>query len=140
MTPEIFATQGVLNGSLSDFNLSSIQKFGDVEFSYTGDVGLTDKNVRTVKGSIELKANNFLSFVKNIGFDYTPDIPVTTLTLSGNIEGSSKKFGLSDLSAYLGTNHIVGQFEYVPCSPRCGRADWRCFCERHRTPDALSTP
>ncbi|MBR5598930.1 MAG: AsmA family protein [Alphaproteobacteria bacterium] len=109
---KIFATQGVLNGSLSDFNLSSIQKFGDVEFSYTGDVGLTDKNVRTVKGNIELKANNFLSFVKNIGFDYTPDIPVTTLTLSGNIEGSSKKFGLSDLSAYLGTNHIVGQFEY----------------------------
>ena len=109
---KLFAAQGVIAGSLDKYSLSSIQKFGDVEFSYTGDVSLTDKNENKVKGSIELKANNFSQFIKALGIDYSPDIPITTFTLMGTIDGSYNNFTMSDLSAYLGTNHITGKFGF----------------------------
>ena len=57
---KIFAAQGALSGSFSNLNLSSIQKFGDVEFSYTGTVKNTGKNQNTIKGDIlnKVKINN----------------------------------------------------------------------------------
>ena len=105
---KIFATQGALSGRFDEFSLSSIQKFGDVEFSYTGVVAQTKEKATSVKGNIELKTNNFVNFAKSIGLDYNPDIALTTFTMSSQIEGIYNLFELKGISAYLGANNIVG--------------------------------
>mgnify|MGYP003319606081 CR=1 FL=1 len=105
---KLFSTQGVLSGNISKFSLSSIQKFGDVEFSYTGDISLAKGEKEVYKGDIELKADNFTNFVHDIGFDYTPDIPATSFTISGAIKGNGSLFDVSNFNAYLGANNIAG--------------------------------
>ncbi len=108
----IFAAQGALSGTFSEFSLSSIQKFGDTEFSYTGTVANDAKTGTSVNGDLELKSNNFTSFVKALNFNYTPDIPVTTFTLSAKIKGALNLFALDDVSAYLGANAISGNLQF----------------------------
>ena len=109
---KLFASQGALNGSFGNLNLSSIQKFGDVEFAYTGTV--LNSDVQTlIDGNLELKSNNFSGLVNALDFDYTPDIPVTSFALSGKIKGSIDDFSLTNLSAYLGANNIRGSLHLV---------------------------
>lgn len=104
---KLFAAQGALNGSFNNLNISSIQKFGDVEFAYTGTVTSADEQTM-IDGSLELKSNNFTDLVHALNLDYTPEIPVTTFALSGEIKGSARNFSLNNLSAYLGANNIRG--------------------------------
>ena len=105
---KLFASQGALSGSFSEFSLSSVPKFGDVEFTYSGVVNNYDNKKTAINGSVELKSNNFKSFVKDLGFNYTPDIPVTAFALSGNFLGQSDLFEANKINAYLGANHIQG--------------------------------
>ena len=109
---KIFAAQGALSGTLSEFSLSSVQKFGDTEFSYTGTVSDNPKSGMTVNGDLELKSNNVSSFIKALDFDYTPDIPVTTFTLAAKVKGAANLFSLDNISAYLGANGISGNLQY----------------------------
>ncbi len=109
---KIFAAQGALSGTLSEFSLSSVQKFGDTEFSYTGTVSDNPKSGVTVNGDLELKSNNVSSFIKALNFDYTPDIPVTTFTLAAKVKGATNLFSLENISAYLGANSITGNLQY----------------------------
>ena len=104
---KLFASQGALNGSIKDFNLSSVQKFGDAEFAYTGTV-TREKEQTAIKGDLELKANNFVNLITALNFDYSPDIPITSFSLSGKISGTKNNFALDDLTAYLGANGIRG--------------------------------
>ena len=104
---KIFASKGILSGSLNKFNLNSIQKFGDTEFSYAGDVADD-----FVNGALELKTNNFTKFVKGLGLNYTPDIPVTTFALSGQLSGTPQKFKLDNTNAFLGANKISGDIKF----------------------------
>lgn len=108
---KLFASQGALSGNFSEFSLSSIQKFGDVEFSYSGTVMSSENKKTTLNGNIELKANNFKTFVKDLGFDYNPDVPVTAFALSANLLGQYDLFELDKISAYLGANHIIGNIK-----------------------------
>ncbi len=105
---KLFSAQGALSGNTSKFSLSSIQKFGDVEFLYTGDISFAKDEKEVYKGDIELKADNFTNFVHDIGFDYTPDIPATSFTIAGAIKGNNKLFDISNFNAYLGANNIAG--------------------------------
>ncbi len=108
---KLFASQGALSGKFSEFSLSSVQKFGDIEFSYSGIVTTPQNQKTMVNGNIELKANNFKTFVKDLGFNYNPDIPITAFTMSGNILGQSNLFEINDINAYLGANNITGNFK-----------------------------
>ncbi len=104
-----FASQGIINGSMSQLNISSIQKFGDTEISYTGIAANAKDGDLSLNGDIELKANNFTKFAQAIGFsNYKPDLPVTTFTLNAQIVGSFNLFELNNINAHLGTNHIQG--------------------------------
>jgi len=107
---KLFAAQGALNGNLNNFNLSSVQKFGDTEFSYTGTVQNNEEKI-AVDGDLELKANSFSDFVKAINIDYTPDIPVTSFTLTGKLKGFADLFIIDNLKAYLGANNITGKLQ-----------------------------
>lgn len=107
---KIFVSQGAMSGSLNDFKISSIQKFGNTEFSYTGTVTKLEKNT-AVNGALELKTNNFTTFIQDINLDYKPDMPVTSFTLSGNIKGTTEVFALEDINAHLGANGITGQLQ-----------------------------
>lgn len=78
-----------MSGTLSEFSLSSVQKFGDTEFSYTGVVANNSKGGAAVNGDWEMKTNNFSSFIKALNIDYTPDMPVTTFTLASKIKGNA---------------------------------------------------
>jgi len=108
---KVFAAQGVLSGSFDKFNLSSVQKFGDAEFSYTGTVS-KDKATTYVDGDLEMKTSNFSQFIKALNLDYTPDMPVTTFTLTGKVKGQSNLFGIEGLTSYLGANGITGSIKY----------------------------
>lgn len=108
---KLFAAQGALSGDLKNFSLSSVQKFGDTEFSYTGTIVDHNKDI-VFDGDLELKTNNFINFVKALNLDYHPDLPVTAFTLSGQIKGSYDDFLLNNASAYLGANHIAGQLQF----------------------------
>ncbi len=104
-----FASQGVLNGSFKQFNISSIQKLGDTEISYVGAVINTKDGNSSLNGDIELKSNNFVNFAHAIGFvNYKPDLPVTTITLEAQLLGTFNLFELNDINGYLGTNNIQG--------------------------------
>ncbi len=109
---KLFATQGALSGNFEEFSLSSVQKFGDTEFSYTGIVANKDKSPISVNGDLELKANNFSSFIKALNFNYTPDIPVTTFTLNSKVKGSVDLFSLDNINAYLGANAVKGNIQF----------------------------
>lgn len=104
---KLFASQGALNGSFEDFNLSSLQKFGDIEFSYAGQVSDVSKSIK-VDGDLELKSNNFTKFVKALNFNYEPDMPVTPFSLAGKISGTADNFEITGLNAYLSANAIKG--------------------------------
>lgn len=108
---KLFATQGALSGTFDNFSLSSVQKFGDTEFSYTGTVENAKSGV-AVNGDLELKSNNFSNFIKALDIDYTPDIPLTSFVLNGKIKGTDKLFSLDDINAYLGANSIKGRFDF----------------------------
>ena len=103
---KIFATQGVLTGLFDEFYLSSVQKFDDVEFSYTGKVNNGDKIF--VDGDIELKSDNFVNMLKDYGSNYTPDIPLTSFTISGKLVGTNDLFEFSNINSYLGANKLSG--------------------------------
>lgn len=105
---KLFAAQGAIAGSFNDFSLSSIQKFGDTEFSYTGLVSNPEKGVVAVNGDLEIKTNNFNNFVKALNLDYSADIPVTVFTSSGKIKGNADIFEYDGINAYLGANKITG--------------------------------
>jgi hypothetical protein len=109
---KLFAAQGVLNGTFDNFNLSSIQKFGDTEFSYTGTVNKSTDGDFLVDGDLELKTQNFSQFIKALDFNYHPDIPVTLFTLSGKLTGISNIFELTNFQALLGVNSIQGNFQF----------------------------
>lgn len=109
---KIFATQGALSGNFDEFSLSSVQKFGDTEFAYTGLVRNDTKNPLTINGDLELKTNNFNLFVRALGLNYTADIPVTTFALSSKIKGSDKLFSLDNATAYFGANAIKGSVQF----------------------------
>ncbi len=108
---KLFASQGALSGSIKDFNLSSVQKFGDMEFAYTGTV-TKNKDQTVIDGDLELKANNFTNMIAALNLDYVPDIPVTSFSLSGKVSGSTNDFTLDDLTAYLGANNIRGSLRF----------------------------
>ncbi|MBE6463089.1 MAG: AsmA family protein [Alphaproteobacteria bacterium] len=108
---KLFASQGALSGKFSEFSLSSVQKFGDTEFSYSGTVTCPKDKKAVVNGNIELKTNNFKNFAKDLGFNYNPDIPVTAFALSGDILGQSDLFEINKINAYLGANHIEGNIK-----------------------------
>ncbi len=109
---KLFAIQGALSGEFDNFSLSSIQKFGDTEFAYTGSVGRKAGKPLNIDGDFELKTNNFNSFVKALNFNYSADIPVTTFTMSSKIRGTYDKFDLKDINAYLGANAIKGSIQF----------------------------
>lgn len=109
---KLFALQGALSGSFDDFSLSSVQKFGDTEFAYTGTVINKAKTPLSIDGDLELKTNNFNSFIKALNFNYSADIPVTTFALASKIKGSYDIFDLSNISAYLGANAIKGNLHF----------------------------
>lgn len=117
---KIFAAQGAMSGTLSEFSLSSVQKFGDTEFSYTGVVANNSKEGAAVNGDWEMKTNNFSSFIKALNIDYTPDMPVTTFTLASKIKGNADLFALDGIKAYLGANAISGnlQFDNTAAKPK----------------------
>ena len=117
---KIFAAQGAMSGTLSEFSLSSVQKFGDTEFSYTGVVANNSKGGAAVNGDWEMKTNNFSSFIKALNIDYTPDMPVTTFTLASKIKGNADLFALDGIKAYLGANAISGnlQFDNTAAKPK----------------------
>lgn len=108
---KIFASQGALSGTIDQFSVSSVQKFGDTEFSYTGIVANKNQEI-SVDGDLELKTNNFSSFVKALDFDYNPDLPVTTFALNGELKGSVHNFMLDKIVSHLGANAINGQFQF----------------------------
>ncbi len=116
---KVFASQGALNGSCNDFNVSSIQKFGDTEFSYTGVVS-NAKIKSLLDGDLELKSNDFSSLIRDLGFDYKPNIPMTSFTLSGKLKGSFDNFSIKDLTSYLGGDKIAGdlQADYSVKTPK----------------------
>lgn len=116
---KIFASQGALSGTLTDFSLSSVQKFGDTEFSYTGTVSNAEDDT-LVDGELELKTNNFTSFIQALSFDYKPDLPVTAFALEGKLKGSARNFALENLTSHLGANAITGnlQFDNVESTPK----------------------
>lgn len=105
---KLFAAQGAFAGNFHDFSLSSIQKFGDAEFSYTGLVSNSAEGLAVVNGDLEIKANNFTNFIKALNIDYTPSIPVTVFTASGKVKGNIDLFELSNVDAHLGANKISG--------------------------------
>lgn len=107
---KIFASQGAMSGTLNDLKVSSVQKFGNTEFSYTGAVVKTDRNT-AIDGALELKTNNFTTFIQGLNLDYKPDMPVTSFTLSGNIKGTEEAFVLENINAHLGANEITGQLQ-----------------------------
>ena len=107
---KIFASQGAMSGTLNDFKISSVQKFGNTEFSYTGSVAKTEKNT-IIDGTIELKTNNFTNLIRDLNLDYKPDMPVTSFTLAGNIKGTKDAFALENINAHLGANGIAGQIQ-----------------------------
>ncbi len=109
---KLFAIQGALSGSFDEFSLSSVQKFGDTEFAYTGVVNNQAKTPLTIAGDLELKTNNFNSFIKALNFNYSADIPVTTFALTSKIKGSKEAFSLNDFNAYLGANAIKGTVQF----------------------------
>lgn len=108
---KIFATQGSLSGSFDAFSLSSIQKFGDTEFLYTGSVQDSVQGL-SLDGNLELKTNNFADFIKAVNIDYKLDIPVTTFTLNSKISGVRGAFSATDINAYLGANNITGRLMF----------------------------
>ena len=83
-----------------------VQKFDDVEFSYTGLVRNEDKVF--VDGDIEFKSDNFINLLKDTGFSYTPDLPLTSFTVSGKLTGYNNLFELSNANSYLGANKVSG--------------------------------
>lgn len=107
---KLFAAQGALSGTFDHFSLSSVQKFGDTEFSYTGTVDNTKEVI--VNGDLELKSNNFSNFIKALDLDYTPDLPLTSFILKGKIKGTDELFALDEVNAYLGANSIKGRFDF----------------------------
>lgn len=109
---KLVASQGVLNGTFGDYKLSLLQKFGDTEFSYNGDVKKNEQNNYVVNGELELKTNNFAKFVKSIGLDYNPNIALTSFNINGKLNGGKDNFELSDINAYLGANNITGALKY----------------------------
>ena len=109
---KLFAAQGALSGTFDEFSLSSVQKFGDTEFAYTGVVNNNAKSPVIVAGDLELKTNNFNAFVKAFGFNYTADIPVTTFAFSTKIKGHYNTFALDNINAYLGANAIKGNLKF----------------------------
>ncbi len=117
---KIFASQGALAGNFNDFSLSSVQKFGDTEFSFTGLVANPDKAKVAVNGDLELKTNNFTNFVRALNLDYTPNIPVTAFSANGKIKGNAEIFEFSDINALLGANKINGiiRFDNSADKPR----------------------
>ena len=108
---KLFASQGVLSGNIDNLNMSTIQKFDNVEFTYTGIATQTDDNKTSIDGNIELKSNNFTSLVNDLNINYTPDIPVSNFLLSGNIVGQSDLFAIKNVNAYLGANNIKGDVQ-----------------------------
>ena len=108
---KLFASQGVLSGSVDNLNMSTIQKFDNVEFTYTGTAVQTDDNKTSIDGNIELKSNNFTSLVNDLNINYNPDIPVSNFLLSGNIIGQSNLFAIKNVNAYLGANNIKGDVQ-----------------------------
>ena len=117
---KIFAAQGAMSGTLSEFSLSSVQKFGDTEFSYTGVVANNSKGGAAVNGDWEMNTNNFSSYIKALNIDYTPDMPVTTFSLASKIKGNADLFALDGIKAYLGANAISGnlQFDNTAAKPK----------------------
>lgn len=117
---KLFASQGALAGNFNDFSLSSVQKFGDTEFSFTGLVANHTNAKPAVNGDLELKTNNFANFIKALNLDYTPNIPVTTFSATGKIKGNSDIFEFSNINALIGANKIDGlvQFECSTNKPR----------------------
>lgn len=109
---KVFAAQGALAGSFNDYSLSSVQKFGDTEFSYTGLVSNPDKGQIAINGDLEMKTNNFTNFVKALNLDYTPDIPVTAFSAAGKIKGNADIFEFRDIAALLGANKINGIIQF----------------------------
>ncbi len=109
---KLFAAQGAMSGTMAEYSLSSIQKFGDTEFSYTGAVANNADTGTAVNGDLELKTNNFSDFIKGLNLDYSPDMPVTTFTLAGKLRGTARVFELNDLNAYLGANNIKGKLKF----------------------------
>lgn len=105
---KLFATQGVLKGNFSNFDISSVLKFGDIEFSYTGMVSNSDKDTTFVNGDLEFKTHNYLNLLKALNLDYTPKLPVTPFTASGKINGTPETFEFSAIDAFLGANNIKG--------------------------------
>ncbi len=108
---KVFASQGNLTGTFNEFNLSSVQKFGETEFSFTGAAANPDKQPISINGDLEFKTNNALNFIKALDFDYSPEIPVTSLTASGKIKGTYNLFEYLDINAFLGANNIKGYIQ-----------------------------
>lgn len=107
---KLLVSQGILKGLFDDYELSLLQKFGNTEFSYNGSVKKNNENTLTVDGDLELKTNNFATFVKSIGLNYNPNIALTSFTISGKLKGVKDNFELSNINAFLGANNITGMF------------------------------
>ncbi len=108
---KIFASQGSMTGTFEAFNLSTVQKFGETEFSYTGAVSNPKEQAITVNGDLEFKSNNAANLIKALNFEYTPDVPATSFTATGKLKGSYDIFEYRDIEAYLGANNINGYIQ-----------------------------
>ena len=107
-----FKTQGAMSGSFDDLTVSSMQKFDDVEFTYSGSIKTVDNEKTFVEGELELKTNNFLNLPNVLNINYQPNIPVSNFLLSANVMGNMDLFALDKVNAYLGTNNIVGNIKF----------------------------
>lgn len=101
-------SKGIFSGFADRIAIKSVSKLGYIDNVYSGEIMKKDKKY-LFKGQFELKAPDFVKFVNDMNFDYTPKAySLGALALKAQINGNSDKFTAKNLDAFVGANNFKG--------------------------------
>ncbi len=106
-----FSSEGVISGMLSRVALKSSSKFGDIDFSYDGEIARNEDNFE-FGGKLDLRSNDFVRMLNNFSVNYHPEYPLGLFKITTDVRGNKNTVLLKNADANIGSNNFKGELLY----------------------------
>lgn len=105
-------SKGIFSGFADRIAIKSVSKLGYIDNVYSGEIMRKDGKY-FVNGQFELKAPDFVKFVNDMNFAYSPKAySLGALALKTNVNGSDDKFVAKNLDVFVGANNFKGDISF----------------------------
>lgn len=106
-----FSSEGVISGNLSNIMIKLSSKFGDVDFSYNGEINRNEDSF-DLDGKLEVRSNDFVRMLNNFSIGYHPEYPLGLFKIITDVKRNKNAVLLKNADAYIGANNFNGELLY----------------------------